>query len=140
MESLTLEEFFFVEKIHHKSNKKSFDSTKNRYIQIFEDDLMNRNKGRRNANIITVKKKWVINMCLRQLSQFLRGVKFWITSKTLSNKVIIATIEDAVRDLLKHDCCQSKPYTSKLKPTKDNFFKNNLERITIWYISCNFYS
>ena len=76
MESLTLEEFFFVEKIHHKSNKKSFDSTKNRYIQIFEDDLMNWNKGRRNANIITVKKKWVINMCLRQLSQFLRGVKF----------------------------------------------------------------
>ena len=75
-ESLGLEEFHFVEKIHQNSNKKSFDLTKDRYIQKFEDLLISRNVGRHNANVITDKKKWVINISLRQLSQLLRCDRF----------------------------------------------------------------
>ena len=55
---------------------------------------------------MTDKKKWVINMSSRQLSQFdllIKGLNFSTTSETLSNKDIIATIEDAVKDLEKEE-------------------------------------
>ena len=45
-----------------------------------------------------------------------KGLKFSVTSKTLLNKDIIATIEDAVKGLQNEESkCQSKPYTSKFK-------------------------
>ena len=48
-----------------------------------------------------------------------KGYNFSITSKTLPNKDIIATVEDAVKDLEKeeaeHESYQSKVYTSKLQ-------------------------
>ena len=55
---------------------------------------------------ITDKKKWVINMSSRQLTHIetdllVKGLDFSITSKTLPNKDIIATIKDAVKDLKK---------------------------------------
>ena len=55
---------------------------------------------------MTDKKKWVINMSSRQLSQFdllIKGLNFSTASETLSNKDIIATIEDAVKDLEKEE-------------------------------------
>ena len=70
--------------------------------------------------------EWVINMSSRQLqlthneTDLAEGLNFSITSKTLPNKDIITTIEDAIKDLEKekadiHDLCQSKPYTSRLQ-------------------------
>ena len=49
-----------------------------------------------------------------------KGLNFSITSKTLPNKDIIATVEDAVRDLEKEEAytIQSKPYTSKLQTSE----------------------
>ena len=57
---------------------------------------------------ITDKKKWVINMCSRQLNHtetdlIAKVLNFSITSKTLPNKQIIDTIEDAVKDLEKEE-------------------------------------
>ena len=47
-----------------------------------------------------------------------KGPNFLITSKTLPNKDIIGTTEDAIKALEQeeaHDSCQSKPYTSKFQ-------------------------
>ena len=56
------------------------------------------------ATNITDQKKRLINMSSRQSTHIetnvlTKGVKFSITSKTLPNKDIIATIEDGVKDL-----------------------------------------
>ena len=53
---------------------------------------------------MTDKQKWVINMSFGQLTNIEtdllpKGLNFSITSETLPNKDIIATIEDAVKDL-----------------------------------------
>ena len=107
LESITPEEFHLVEKIHENSYKKSFDLTKKRHIRKF-DELISKNKITQSATNITDKKKWVINMSSRQLTQIendllAQGLNFSITSKTLPNKDIIATIEDAVKDLEKEE-------------------------------------
>ena len=105
LESITPEEFHLVEKIHENSYKKSFDLTKKRHIRKF-DELISKNKMTQSATNITDKKKWVINMSSRQLTHIendllAKGLNFSSTSKTLPSKDIIATIEDAVKDLEK---------------------------------------
>ena len=120
LESITPEEFHLVEKIHENSYKKSFDFTKKRRIRKF-DEFIGKNKVTQNATNITDKKKWVINMPTRQLTHIEtdlleKSFNFSITSKTLPNKDIIATIEDASKVSWKgrgwHDSCQNKPYTA----------------------------
>ena len=71
---------------------------------------------------ITDKKKWVINMSSKQLTHIeidllAKGVNFSITSKTLHNKDIIATIEDAVKDLEKEeaDTIRGHPFSTYAK-------------------------
>ena len=82
---------------------------------------------------MTDKKKWVIYMSSRQLSQFktdllTKGLTFSITSKTLPNKDIIATIEDAVKDLEKEEIDTIRAKISLIsqncKPPMDNLSKN----------------
>ena len=63
---------------------------------------------KQSATNITDKKKLVINMSSRQLTHIetdllAKGLNFSITSKTLPNKDIIATVEDAVKDLEKEE-------------------------------------
>ena len=70
--------------------------------------MISKNKVTQSATNITDKKKWAINMSSRQLTHietdFLAtGLNFSITSKTLPNKDIIATIEDVVKDLEKEE-------------------------------------
>ena len=132
LESITPEEFHLVEKIHEKSYKKSFELTKKRHIRKF-DELISRNRIRQSATNIADKKKWVINMSSRQLTHIetdllTKGLNFSITSKTLPNKDIIATIEDAVKDLEKEeaDTIRAKVSLTLLnsKPPKDNLSKD----------------
>ena len=87
LESITPEEFHLVEKIHEISYKKSFDLTKKREIQKF-DDLIRRRKGTHSADNMADKKKWVVNLSSRQLSKFetdllAKGHNFSTASKTL---------------------------------------------------------
>ena len=101
----TPEEFPLVEKIHKKLYKKSFESTKKRHIRKF-NELISKNKVTQNATNITDNKKWVINVSSRQLTHIetdllTNSLNFSITSKTLPNKNIVATIEDAVTDFEK---------------------------------------
>ena len=95
--------------------------------------MISKNKITQNATNITDKKKWVINMSSRQLTHIeidllAKGLNFSITSKTLPNKDIIATIEDAVKDLEKEEADMIRSKVSlKLvnsKPPKDNLFKD----------------
>ena len=70
------------------------------------DELISKNKVTQSATNITDNKKWVIDMSSRQLTHIetnllAKGLEFSITSKTLPNKDIITTIEDAVKDLEK---------------------------------------
>ena len=132
LESITPEEFHLVEKIHENSYKKSFDLTKKRHIRKF-DELISRNRIRQSATNIADKKKWVINMSSRQLTRsetdlLAKGLNFSITSKTLPNKDIIATIEDAVKDLEKEkaETIRAKASLTLLnsKPPKDNLSKD----------------
>ena len=132
LESITPEEFHLVEKIHENSYKKSFELTKKRHIRKF-DELISRNRIRQSATNIADKKKWVINMSSRQLTHIetdllTKGLNFSITSKTLPNKDIIATIEDAVKDLEKEeaDTIRAKVSLTLLnsKPPKDNLSKD----------------
>ena len=92
-----------MEKIHENLYKKSFDLTKERHIQKF-DELISKNEITQSATDITDKNKWVISMSSRQLTHtktdlLAKGLNFSIASKTLRNKDIIATIKDAVKDL-----------------------------------------
>ena len=82
---------------------------------------------------ITDKKKWVINISSRQLtlietSLLAKGLNFSITSKTLPNKDIIATIEDAVKDYQKEEADTIRAKISltlqNSKPPKDNLFND----------------
>ena len=125
-----LYEFHLVEKIHENSYMKSFDLTKKR--RKF-DELINKNKITQSATNITDKKKWVINMPSRQLTHIetnllAKGRNFSITSKTLPNKDIIATTEDAVKDLEKEEADTIRAKVSRTlqnsKPPKDNLSKD----------------
>ena len=108
LESITPEEFHFVQKIHENSYKKSFDLTKDRQLRKF-DELIIRNRTTQSATNIADKKKWVIIMSSRQLTHIeadliAKGINFSIISKTLPNKDIIATIEDAMLCFMKMLC------------------------------------
>ena len=132
LESITPEEFHLVEKIHENSYKKSFDLTKKIHIRKF-DELISRNRITQSATNITDNKKWVINMSSRQLIHIetdllAKGLNFSITSKTLPNKDIIATLEDAVKDLEKEEADTIRAKVSlrllNSKPPKDNLSKD----------------
>ena len=132
LESITPEEFHLVEKIHENSYKKSFESTKKRHIRKF-NELINKNKVTQSATNITDKKKWVVNMSSRQLTHIetdllSKGLNFSITSKTLPNKDIIATVEDAVKDLEEEEADMIRAKVSltlqNSKPPKDNLSKD----------------
>ena len=95
--------------------------------------MISRNRIRQSATNIADKKKWVINMSSRQLTHIetdllAKGLNFSITSKTLPNKDIIATIEDAVKDLEKEeaDTIRAKVSLTLLnsKLPKDNLSKD----------------
>ena len=130
LESITPEEFHLVEKIHENSYKKSFELTKKRHIRKF-NELINKNKVTQSATNITDKKKWVINMSSRQLTHIetnllAKGLNFSITSKTLPNEDIIATVEYAYQLLKKDPTSKIKTKTLKqLKVLKDNKFIDN---------------
>ena len=127
-ESRTPEEFHLVEKIHQNSYKKSFELTKKRHIRKL-NELISKIKVIQSATNITNKKKWVINMSSRQLTHIetdllTKHLNFSITSKTLPNKDIIATVEDAVKDLEKEEADTIRAKVSltlqNSKPPKDN--------------------
>ena len=132
LEFITPEEFYLVEKTHKSSYKKSFELTKKRHIRIF-NELISRNKITQSTTNITNKKKWVINMSSRELTHIktdllVKGLNFSITFKTLSNKDIIATTEDAVKDLEKEEADTIRAKVSltlqNSKPPKDNLSKD----------------
>ena len=94
--------------------------------------MVNKNKITQSTTNITDKKKWVINMRSRQLTHIetdllAKGFNFSIISKTLPNKDIIATIEDAVKNLEKEEAdniCGNVSFTlQSSKPPKDNLSK-----------------
>ena len=132
LESITPKEFHLVEKIHENSYRKSFQLIKKRHIRKF-NELISKNKVTQSATNITDKKKWVINMSSRQLTHIetdllAKGLNFSITSKTLPNKDIIATVEDAVKDLEKEEADTIRAKVSltlqNSKPPKDNLSKD----------------
>ena len=137
LESITPEEFHLVEKIHENSYKKSFELTKKRDIQKF-NELTSKNKGTQSATNITDKKKWVINTYSRQLTHIktdllAKGLHFSVTSKTLLNKDIIATIEDAVKDIENEETytiiAKVRLTLQNSKPPKDNLSKNECKAL-----------
>ena len=67
LEFITPEEFHLVEKIHGNLYKKSFELTKKRHIQKF-NELISKNKVTQSATNITAKKKCVIDMSSQQLT------------------------------------------------------------------------
>ena len=132
LESITTEEFALVEKIHENLLKKSFELTKKRHIRKL-NELISNNKVTQSATNITDKKKLVINISSRQLTHvetdlLAKGLNFSITSKTLRNKDIIATIEEAVKVLKKKTLTRFVPKVSltlqNFKPHKDNLSKD----------------
>ena len=132
LKSITPEEYHLVEKIHENSHKKSFELTKNRHTRKF-NELINKNKVTQSATNITDKKKWVINMSSRQLTHIetdllAKGLNFSITAKILPNKDIIATVEDAVKDLEKEEADTIRAKLSltlqNSKPPEDNLSKD----------------
>ena len=91
--------------------------------------MIRKNKVTQSTTNITDKKKWVINMSSRQLTHvetdlLAKGLNFSITSKSLLHKDIIATIEDAVKDLEKEEAGTIRAKISLTlkgsKPPKDN--------------------
>ena len=105
--------------------------------------MIRKNKITQSATNITDKKKWVINMSSRQLTHIktdllTKGLNFSITFKTLPNKDIIATIEDAIKDLEKEEADTIRAKVSltlqNFKPPQDNMSKDErkaLKRITV---------
>ena len=90
LESITPEDFHVVEKIHENSYKKSFELTKKRHIQKF-NELISKNKVTQSANNITDKNKWVINMSSTQLTHIETDLlaKGLITSQLLLKHCLI---------------------------------------------------
>ena len=130
-------EFHLVENVHENLYKKSFDLTKKRHIRKF-DELIRKTKVTQGATNITDKKKGVINMSSRQSTQietdFLTtGLNFSITSETLPNKDIIATIEDTVKDLEKEEAdtirAKVRLTLQNSKRPKDNLSKDECKAL-----------
>ena len=120
--------FHLAEKIHQYLYKKSLNLTKKRDTRK-SDELLSKNKVTQRATNITDEKKWVINMYSRQLTHIetnllAKGLNFLITSKTLPNKDIIATIEDAVEDLGKEEAIKLSLKRQNFKPPKDKLSKD----------------
>ena len=137
LESIAPKEFHLVEKIHENSYKKSFELIKKRHIRKF-NELISKNKVTQGATNITDKRKWIINMSSRHLTHIetdllAKGLNFSITSKTLPYKDIIATVEDAVKDLEKEEADTIRTKVSltlqNSKSSKGNLSKN--ERKTL---------
>ena len=85
--------------------------------------MISKNKVTQRATNITDKKQRIINMSSRLLTHIeidllAKDLHFSITSKTLPKKYIIATIEDAVKDLEKEgaDTTPSKVSLTLLNP------------------------
>ena len=100
--------------------------------------MISKNKVTESAINITDKKKWVINMSSRQLTHIetdllANGLNFLITSKTLPNKDIIATIEVAAKDLQKEEadtmCAKVTLTLQNSKLPKDNFSKDECKAL-----------
>ena len=101
--------------------------------------MISKNKVTQSATNITDKKKWVINMSSRQLTHIktnllAKGLNFSIDlSNTLPKKDIIATVEDAVKDLEKeevHTICAKVSLTlENSKSPKDNLSKDEREAL-----------
>ena len=129
LESITPEEFHLVEKIHKNSFKKYFGQK----IHIWTfNELISKNKVTQGDTNIADKKKRVINKSFRQLthiksSLLIKGLNFSITLETLPKKNIIATLEDAVKDLEKEEV---DPIHAKINLIFQNFklAKNNLSK------------
>ena len=84
--------------------------------------MISKNKVTQSATNIGDKKKLVINISSRQLTHIetdlpAKGLNFSSTFKTLPNKDIITTIEDAVKDL-KEEAYMIRP---KVSLTFQNF-------------------
>ena len=95
--------------------------------------MISKNKITQRATNITDKKKCVINMSSRQLTHIetdllAKGLNFSIASKTLPNKDIIASIEDAVKDIEKEEadmiCAKVNLTLLNSKPPKDHLSKD----------------
>ena len=95
--------------------------------------MISENKGKYSTTNITDKKKWVINVYSRQLTHIeadllAKGLHFSVTSKTMPNKDIIATIEDAVKDIQREEAytiiAKVRLTLQNSKPPKDNLSKN----------------
>ena len=132
LESRTPKEFHLVEKVHQNLYNKCSDLTRKRPTRKF-DELINTNKVTQSAANITDKKKWVINMSFRQLTHIetdllAKDLNFSITSKTLPIKDIIATIQDAVKNLEKEEADTIRATRSltlqNSKPPQDNLSKD----------------
>ena len=95
--------------------------------------MVKKNAATEIANNITNKKQCVINMPPRQVvhiesDHLMKGLNFSITSKSLPNKHIIATIEDAVRNFEREEtdtvCAKISLALQNSKPPKDNISKD----------------
>ena len=95
--------------------------------------MISKNKVTQSSSNITDKKKWVINISSRQLTYIetdllAKGLNFSITSKSLPNEDIIATVEDAAKDLEKEETDTIRAKVSltlqNSKPPKDNLSKD----------------
>ena len=95
--------------------------------------MISKKKVTQGASNIADKKKWVTNMSSRQLTDIetnllAKGLSISITSKTLPNKDIIATKEDAVKDLEKEEADTIRVKVSvalqNSKPPKNNLFRD----------------
>ena len=108
-----------------KTRMRNLLITKKRHIRKF-DELINKNKVSQSATNITDEKKWVISMSSSD-ELLVKSLNFSITSKTLPDKDIIATIEDAVKDLEKEE---ADTIYAKISLTLQNFKlpKDNLSK------------
>ena len=85
---------------------------------------------------VVVKTRWIRSRnfsCHIETDLLAKGLNFSITSKTLSNKDIIATVEDAVKDLEKEEadtiCAKVSLTLQNSKPPKDNLSKNECKAL-----------
>ena len=95
--------------------------------------MVKKNTATETANNITNKKQCVINMPPRQLAHIesnhlMKGLNFSITSKSLPNKHIIATIEDPVRDFEREEtdtvCAKISLVLQNSNSPQDNISKD----------------
>ena len=95
--------------------------------------MIRKSKITQSATNVTDKKNWVINMSSRQLTHIetdllTKSLNLSITSKTLPNKDIIATIENAVKYPEKEEADTIRAKVSltlkNSKPPKDNLSKD----------------